>query len=157
GGQRRHSGRRWLAEALRTMRCHAGRYRPIRRTGRSPLSVGSTHGSARGFLSTHSRAPFRNLRHLARLLLLLHRFHVLPQAQWTHVRPDFIYILAAFGARAFHAYLPAIRNRIALWPEGVLLLLIDQNEINRGVILVIRRHVSSSAESFGGSIVNVAS
>src|SRR5215204_7040396 len=91
----------------------------------------------------HGGPPLRLRIALVRLTCGRRLFHLLPQAQWPHVNPYFLYVRKTFRLWADLAgILPAFRVFSIGGPDRVLFFMIDHYSINRGVfsIGVVRTH-----------------
>src|SRR5690242_15960882 len=79
--------------------------------------------------------------------VLCHLFHLLAQAEWPHVGPHFLDVSETFGFGSdFPRIVPTGRVLSILWPDRILLLVIDHDFVDSFVfVFVIERHLSSSS------------
>src|SRR5437588_5815090 len=67
--------------------------------------------------------------------------HLLPQAQGAHVRPDLLDVREALGLRARLAGVaPAERVLAVGWPDGILLLVVDDHLVDGRVFSLVLTH-----------------
>src|SRR5947209_9816577 len=79
-------------------------------------------------------------------LLTWRRGHRPTQTEWPHVRPDLIDVFQAFLPDTILAYLaPTAGNLVILPPDRILLLIIDDDRIDRRIGILLRSHLRNSS------------
>ena len=70
-------------------------------------------------------------------------FHFLSETEWPHVGPYFVNVLETLGLRTFLLHrVPTRRYLLALWPNRVLLLMINHNRVYGRRVIVFEHAMS---------------